>query len=123
MAEAADYLLLRQETGATTTQVSDALAETFFDEAATLYPSNAGAAYAHTRVRALRIAWGEASNLADMTQNEESERLSQIADAKKELLDYWEGQLAEATAAAELPKGQRPAFFGLARASNRRWYP
>lgn len=123
MAEAADYLLLRQETGATTTQVSDTLAETFFDEAETIYPSNTDAAYAHTRVRALRIVWGEASNAADYTQNEESERLSQIADAKKELLDYWEGKLNEATAAAQLPKGRRATFFGLAKASNRRWYP
>lgn len=123
MAEADDILLLRQETGATTTQVSDELAGTFIDEAATLYPSNDDAAYAYARVRTLRIVWGEATNAADYVQNEESERLSQIADAKKELLDYWEGKLAAAIALVEIPKGQRPAFFGVARASNRRWYP
>jgi hypothetical protein len=123
MATEADYILLRQESGATTTQVSDALAETFFVASLALYPANADAAYAYTRVRALRIVWGEASSQADYTENEESERLGQLAEAKRKLLEYWEGKLADAIADVELPIGRRAAFFGLAKAPARRWYP
>lgn len=123
MATEADYILLRQESGATMTQVSDELAETFFAASLILYPTNTDAAYAYTRVRALRIVWGEASSQADYVENEESERLGQLAEAKRKLLEYWEGKLADSIAVVEIPLGQRPAFFGLAKATAKRWYP
>ena len=123
MADATDYELLREDAGLSESTLDDTKAAAIFDEVEVTYDGNADAIYAAARVKALRPIWARATELADYTQNEESEKLGQIADAKKELLDYWEGKLAEATAAAELPKGRRPAFFGLAKASNRRWYP
>ena len=123
MATVADYNLLRQEVGASETQIGDALAEMFFDESSALYPSNADAAHAYARVKALRILVGQASSQADYVQNEESERLSQIAAAKEKLLAYWEEKLAEAVAAARVPEGARPFAFSLGKATAKRWYP
>lgn len=121
MADATDYEQLRQDTGATEVQLPDAKAADIYAKAEETYAGNDEAIHAAARVAYLQQAWASATNQADYTQNEESERLSQIADAKKELLDYWQTQLDQATAAAELPKGRRPAFFGLAKAG-RRWY-
>lgn len=121
MAYEDEYAALRDDTGKTETTLPDEDAEAIFVSAGAQY-GEAGT-YAGARVLILRKDWASASDLADYTQNEESERLGQIAAAKKQLLDYWQGELDEATAAAELPKGRRPAFFGLAKASNRRWYP
>jgi hypothetical protein len=123
MADEPDYALLREHTGTTESTLDDIKAAAIFERVEAAYAGNADAIFAAARVEVLQPIWARATELADYTQNEESEKLGQIADAKKELLDYWEGKLAEATAAAELPKGRRPAFFGLAKASNRRWYP
>lgn len=121
MAYAAFYVALRDDTGKTLTTLPDLDAEAVFVAAQAEW-GDAGT-QAGARVLIIRKDWAIATNnAADYTQNEESERLSQIADAKKELLDYWQGLLDDATAAAELPKGRRPAFFGLARAGTR-WYP
>jgi hypothetical protein len=115
------YAALRDDTGRTATTLPDADAEATFVAAQDEW-GDAGT-QAGARVLIIRVDWASASNAADYTQNEESERLSQIANAKKALLDYWQGLLDEAIAAVEIPVGQRPALFGLARASNRRWYP
>ena len=123
MAQPEDYELLREDTGTTTATLDDTKAQAIFTRVEASYSGNAGAIFAAARVEVLRPIWAKATEQADYTQNEESERLSQIADAKKELLDYWERILAEATAAVQLPKGRRPAFFGLAKATGRRWYP
>lgn len=124
MATEADYDLLREDTGLSESQLDDTKAEAILTEAATKYPSNGDAAFAYARVRALEKNWAKSTEEdVDYTQNEESERLGQRAANKKGLLDYWQGKLDDAIAAAELPKGQRPAFFGLAKASNRRWFP
>lgn len=124
MATEADYDLLREDTGLSESQLDDTKAEAILTEAATKYLSNGDAAFAYARVRALEKNWAKSTEEdVDYTQNEESERLGQRAANKKGLLDYWQGKLDDAIAAAELPKGQRPAFFGLAKASNRRWFP
>lgn len=123
MADETDYNLLREKTGTTLAQLDNTKAAAIFERMETKYPSNEDAAFAAACVEVLEPIWARATALADMTQNEESEKLSQVADQKKELLDYWQGKLDEATAAVELPKGRRPAFFGLAKATNRRWYP
>lgn len=120
MAYEAFYAALREDTGRSETTLSDPDAEAAF-VAANAEWGDAGT-QAGARVLIIRVDWATATNAADYQQNEESERLSQIAAAKRALLDYWEGKLADATAAAELPKGRRPAFFGLAKAG-RRWYP
>lgn len=122
MAEEADYILLREKTGTTITQVSDEKAGEIFERMELKYVSNADAVFPAAAVEVLEPIWAKATELADMTQNEESERLSQIAKQKKELLDYWQAKLDEATTAAQLPKGRRASFFGLAKAG-RRWYP
>jgi truncated hemoglobin YjbI len=123
MATEADYALLRDKTHTSLSEVDDIKAAEVFGRSETKYPSNAAAAFAAACVEILEELWSAATDQADYTQNEESERLSQIADAKKELLDYWLDKLAEAIAAVEIPKGQRPAFFGLAKATAKRWYP
>lgn len=120
MAYEAFYASLREDTGKTAATLPNDAAEAKFVQAAADF--GAAGTQAGARVLILRVDWAKATDQADYVQNEESERLSQIADAKKELLDYWEGILAEAIAAVELPKGRRPAFFGLAKAG-RRWYP
>ena len=122
MAEEADYILLREKTATTIVQVSDATAAALFVRMEAKYGLNTDAVFAAAAVEVLEPIWAKATELADYSQNEESEKLGQIADAKKELLDYWQAKLNEATTAAELPKGRRPAFFGLAKAG-RRWYP
>lgn len=91
----ADYQALRDDTGKTLATLSNEAAQAVFDRAATLY--SAGAVYAGARILILRPDWKQATEQADYTQNEESEKLSQIAAAKKAYLLYWEGLAAEAT--------------------------
>lgn len=86
-----DYQELRDHTGRTEETLTDAEADAVFVRAATIYA--AAGVYAGARVLLLLKDWQEASNQADYTQNEESEKLSQIADAKKALLLYWEGRV------------------------------
>lgn len=124
MAEEADFVSLREDTGLSETQLDDTKAEAIIAEAETKYPSNADAAFAYARVRALEKSWAKSTEEdVDYTQNEESERLGQRTTNKEKLLKHWQEKLDEAIAAVELPKGRRPAFFGLAKASGRRWYP
>lgn len=122
MAEESDYNLLREKTGTTIAQVSNEKATEIFTRMEAAYPTNPAAVFPAAAVEVLEPIWARATELADYSQNEESEKLGQIADAKKELLAYWQGKLDEATAAKQLPKGRRPAFFGLANAG-RRCYP
>lgn len=122
MAQEADYILLREKTGTTIVQISNEKAAEIFTRTEAAYPNNAAAAFAAACVEVLEPIWVKATELADYSQNEESEKLGQIADAKKEVLDYWAGKLEEAKIAVQLPKGRRPAFFGVAKAG-RRWYP
>lgn len=91
----ADYQALRDDTGKTEATLNDEAAQVVFDRAATLY--SAGAVFAGARILILRPDWQKATELADMTQNEESERLSQIAEAKRKYLAYWQGLVDEAT--------------------------
>ena len=94
------YAALRRDTGKTEIGLSDPEAEAIFVEAAALYPATAlqyGA-----RVLALLPEWQKATELADYSQNEESEKLGQIAEAKRKYLAYWEGKVAEATKADQL---------------------
>lgn len=95
MAEEADWIALRDDTNKTLAQLSDAAAEAIFVRAATLY--SASAVYAGTRVLVLRPDWVKATELADYSQNEESEKLGQIAEAKRKYLAYWEDLAAQAT--------------------------
>lgn len=118
MATVADYDLLRADVAATEAQLSDADAEDIFDTVEADYAGDASAIYAAARVLYLRRAWADATNLADYTQNEESERLSQVAAAKKRLLDYWQAELDRAVA-----KNARAMVFTLGKATGRRWYP
>jgi hypothetical protein len=87
----ADYEYLREDTGRTDDTLDDSAAEAIYLQAESIY-ATAGV-YAGARVLILRKDWATASSQADYTQNEESEKLSQIADAKKALLLYWEGRL------------------------------
>lgn len=92
-----NYESLRKDTGNTISTLDDAAAQAVFDEAATLY--SAGAVYAGARLLLLLPDWQKATEeAADYTQNQESEKLSQIATAKKAYLDYWQGLVDKATA-------------------------
>jgi hypothetical protein len=122
MATEADYNLLREKTNTTIAELDNTEAAAIFARTEARYPSNAAAAFAAACVEVLEAIWARATEGADYTQNEESERLSQIAEAKRKLLEYWQSKLDEAVGDAELPKGRRPAFFSVARAG-RRWYP
>lgn len=86
-----DYQALRDDTGRTEDTLDDTAAEAKFVQAESLYPT--AGVYAGARVLLLRKDWQDASQQADYTQNEESEKLSQIADAKRALLLYWEGRV------------------------------
>lgn len=124
MADETDYALLREDVGVSSTKLDDTKAAAIFTEAEAKYASNADAIFAYARVRALEKLWAKsAEEDVDYTQNEESEQLGDRTTNRQKLLTYWQGKLAEATAAAELPKGRRPAFFGLAKATGRRGYP
>ena len=122
--DADDYTPLRKDVGTTEAACDDDSADDVLEEGAAKYPTNAEAAAAYARVRACEQLWAQSVNEdADYTQNEESEKLGARTAKRKELLDYWEGELEGVLAGAATPKGQRPAFFGLAKASNKRWYP
>lgn len=119
-----DYALLRKDVGTTAAAFDDTAADAVLTEGATKYPTNADAAVAYARVRALEQLWSKsAEEDADYTQNEEGEKLGARTAKRKEQLDYWQGKLDAVLAGVAIPKGQRPAFFGRASAPARRWYP
>ncbi len=123
MATEADYDLLREDTSQTLSQLDNTKAAEIFAEAEAKYSTNADAAFAYARVRTFEKLWAKsAQEDVNYQQNEESEDLAVRAANRQKLLDYWQGKLDAAIAVVEIPKGQRPAFFGVARAG-RRWYP
>lgn len=91
----AQYAALRRDTGKTEATLPDEEAEAIFVEAATLYSTSA--VYPGARVLLLLPEWQTATELADYTQNEESEKLGQIAESKRKYLAYWEAKVTEAT--------------------------
>lgn len=118
MATEADYVLLREDTGVTEAELSDAEAEAIFVLVEAEHGDNASAVYAGARVTYLRRRLAFYSTQASYRQNEESENLSDVFKHLRELLDYWQAKLDDAL--VELPAGRRPMFFGLAKAG-RRW--
>lgn len=119
-----DYELLRKDIGVTAATFDNDAADDVLEEGAAKYATNADAAAAFARVRACEQLWAKSvEEDADYTQNEESEKLGARTAKRRELLEYWEGKLEEVLAGAAIPKGQRPAFFGLAKATRKRWYP
>jgi hypothetical protein len=121
--DADDYAALRKDIGVDASVFDNDAADDVLTEGETKYPSNADAASTYARVRALEQLWAESvEEDADYVQNEESEKIGARTPKRKELLDDWRAKLDEILADAEIPKGQRPAFFALAKAG-RRWYP
>lgn len=120
MAEEADYILLREKTGTTIAQVSDENAGEIFTRMEAAYPTNPAAVFPAAAVEVLESLWARSTeDDVDYSQNEESEDLGDRVKNRKALLDYWQGKLNEATAAVQMNKGRRPAFFGLASAGRR----
>lgn len=109
--EAADYQELRDNTGRTTETLTDEQAQAVFDRAATLYlPAGV---YAGARVLLLRTDWQKAAEQAiKYTQNEESEDLTAVAEAKRKLLLYWEGRVTIDIASDKVNNRPSAARFG-----------
>lgn len=99
------YAALRRDTGKTIATLPDPEAEDIFVQAASMYSPSA--VYAGARVLVLLPDWQKATEQADYTQNEESEKLGQLAESKRKYLDYWEGKVEEAQAKDE--QANRPS--------------
>lgn len=106
----ADYDALREDTGRTEDTLDDTAAEAVFVRAEGLYVT--AGVYAGARVLILRADWVKATELANYTQNEESEDLSDIAEAKRKLLLYWEGRVAADIAQDKITNRPSTARFG-----------
>lgn len=99
------YAALRRDTGKTEATLPGNVAEEILVQAHAQYSPSA--VYAGARVLVLLPDWVKATEMADYTQNEESEKLGQIAESKRKYLDYWEGKVAEAEAKDE--QANRPS--------------
>lgn len=100
MATEQDYALLRADLGLSAAELSDEEAAAVFTQAAAAYPDGSETVQAlAARVIVARRQWTAASELVDYSQNEESERLGQMAEAKRLLYLEWKEQLDAAIAA------------------------
>lgn len=107
---------LRSDIGATVTSLPDDDADDIFTEAGEKY-TDADSITAYTRVLAIRRLFASATKLADYTQNESSEKQSQVFDHLQKLLAFWLGELDAAVSAASTVGA---AMFGGVRGKPKR---
>jgi hypothetical protein len=99
MATPQDYERLRVDCGlapSDTVTLPDWQAEDNFDRAALIYPDPLiplGAQDAYTRVLTLEQLYASAVTSTDYTQNNSTEKASQLFDHYGKLLDMWRGKL------------------------------
>lgn len=105
MPDVTDYDRLRRDVGASATALPDLTAAAIFAEAAETY-SGAAAIKAATRVIAIQGLLAAAAAEVDVTQNESTERLSQMSANLRELLRVWQGNLDRAIAAQAASAGE-----------------
>jgi len=102
MATPQDYERLRLDCGLAATDtvtLPDAQAEDNFDRAALIYPdptNPAGAQFASTRVLTLEQLYASSVTSTDYTQNNSTEKASQLFDHYGKLLDLWNRKLDKA---------------------------
>jgi hypothetical protein len=84
---------LRADVGATVTSLPDADVDAIFTEAAEIY-SDVASQTAYTRIIAIRRLLASSAKLTDYTQNESRESMSQIFKHLRDLLAFWQGELA-----------------------------
>lgn len=79
--------------------LSDDIADDIYAEAGEFY-ADAGSAYAYARVIAIERLMAQAAPQVDYTQNESSEKSSQLTTNYQKLLERWQGKLDKAIALA-----------------------
>lgn len=90
---------LRRAVSVSETEMDNDAAYAYFVAAEAKYVGRGPAVIeAATRVAVFQEQWADASNQTDYTQNEESERLSTVAENKKGLLMHWQKVLKDALA-------------------------
>ena len=107
---------LRSDIGATVASLPDDSADDIFTEAGEKY-TDADSITAYTRVLAIRRLLASGASLTDYTQNESSEKQSQVFDHLKALLSFWMGELDTAVGAASTIGAAR--FGGMRRKPKR----
>ncbi len=102
MATQQEYQWLRVDCGLAADDIvtlPDAQAEDNFDRAALIYPdptNPAGGQDAYTRVITLEQLYAAAVTQTDYTQNNSTEKASQLFDHYGKLLDLWKGKVKDA---------------------------
>ena len=97
MAAASAIDQLRDDTGYTATTLIDADAQALLDEAAAAY-TDADSAYAYARLITLRRLLASSAKLHSYTANNSKEEASDVFKHLRQLLAYWQKQLAAAVA-------------------------
>lgn len=116
MATAADYILLRQDTGLTILTLTDVQAAAIYEQVTLLYPTGSAATiYAAARVTVLRQQLASYATQVSYTQNQESVDQSDAFKNMMQLLGYWERALADAIGAEATGTGITPPASGTVR--------
>lgn len=99
MATEAQRSELRLDTGTVTASLGDTEIDTIYTNAAALY-ADAASQDAYARIVVFRRLLAQAAPRANYTQNQTREDVAVLFDHYKQMVAYWEGELATATSAA-----------------------
>lgn len=106
------YNRLRRDVGADEGNLTNDLAEEYFEEALEVYPSDTAKMIAQARVIALKGIRASSAMLGKYAQNQSSEDLTKVFDNLGELLDEWKEEVQQAADPIEESGGY--SLFGVA---------
>lgn len=90
------YNRLRRDVGADDGNLTDTLAEEYFEEALERYPNDTSKMVAYARVIALKGIRASSAMLGKYAQNQSSEDLTKVFDNLGKLLEEWQEEVDKA---------------------------